>query len=128
MVRVSRFTQLARQNASIPLPVRSIVPFVTPGRVRSYSTEPTDTPIAQNSPNPRWLSELQGRVDKLLTKYLQPKQAQEAGNISRYVKENWLELLAGREGYLTGKEWRGLDRHAVVWGDMVSFFGKNEVN
>jgi hypothetical protein len=55
-----------------------------------------------------------------LTKYLPPKEAQEAGNISRYVKENWLELLAGREGYLTGKEWRGLDRHAVVWGDMVS--------
>lgn len=120
MVRVSRFAQLARQQTALSFGVRPIASLGAFGRTRCYSTEQTPEPIAQNSPNPRWLSELQGRVDRLLAKNLQAKEAQEAGNISGYVKENWLELLAGREGYLTGKEWRGLDRQAVVWGDMVS--------
>lgn len=31
------------------------------------------------------------------------------------------ELVAGSEGFLTGKQWRGLFRQEVVWGEMVSF-------
>lgn len=30
------------------------------------------------------------------------------------------ELVAGSEGFLTGKQWRGLYRQEVVWGEMVS--------
>jgi hypothetical protein len=29
-------------------------------------------------------------------------------------------MLAGPEGFLMGREWRGLDQREVVWGDMVS--------
>ena len=30
------------------------------------------------------------------------------------------ELVAGSEGFLTGRQWRGLYRQEVVWGEMVS--------
>ncbi|KAH7142095.1 thioesterase-like superfamily-domain-containing protein, partial [Dactylonectria macrodidyma] len=33
---------------------------------------------------------------------------------------NWLELLGGREGFITEKKWRALDSHQLFWGDMVS--------
>jgi len=29
------------------------------------------------------------------------------------------ELAAGSEGFLTGRQWRGLYRQEVVWGEMV---------
>jgi hypothetical protein len=30
-------------------------------------------------------------------------------------------MVAGSEGFLTGRQWRGLYRQEVVWGEMVSF-------
>jgi hypothetical protein len=47
------------------------------------------------------------------------KQTQEAGSISKEISSDWRELVAGSEGFLTGKEWRGLYRQEVVWGEMV---------
>ncbi|KNG87079.1 hypothetical protein ANOM_005695, partial [Aspergillus nomiae NRRL 13137] len=45
---------------------------------------------------------------------------QRAEQLSQYLETNWLELLAGREGFLTEKQWRALDSHEVLWGAMVS--------
>ena len=47
------------------------------------------------------------------------QQADEACGILRTLALDWRELVAGSEGFLTGKERRGLHRHQVVWGDMV---------
>jgi hypothetical protein len=47
------------------------------------------------------------------------KQTQEAGSILKEISSDWRELVAGSEGFLTGKEWRGLYRQEVVWGEMV---------
>lgn len=46
-------------------------------------------------------------------------QTNEAGSILQEVSADWRELLAGSEGFLTGKEYRGLYRQEVVWGEMV---------
>jgi hypothetical protein len=46
-------------------------------------------------------------------------QVQEAGAILQEISKDWRELVAGSEGYLTGKEWRGLYKQEVVWGEMV---------
>jgi putative alpha-1,2-mannosidase len=48
-------------------------------------------------------------------------QTAEAGSILQEVSSDWRELLAGSEGFLTGKEYRGLFRHEVVWGEMVGY-------
>ena len=47
------------------------------------------------------------------------EQLREAGNILHYVNFNWKDLVAGTEGYLTGKGRWGLHRHQVAWGEMV---------
>jgi hypothetical protein len=47
------------------------------------------------------------------------EQTQVAGSILKEISSDWRELVAGSEGFLTGKEWRGLYRQEVVWGEMV---------
>lgn len=42
------------------------------------------------------------------------------------IAEDWRELVAGSEGFLTGKQHRGLYRQQVVWGEMVSHPMLNE--
>ncbi|KAF6810763.1 4-hydroxybenzoyl-thioesterase [Colletotrichum plurivorum] len=69
--------------------------------------------------NPRWLSELQTRIKRCASLGLQGTQKAELEAVQKAVDGRWLELLAGREGFLTGPGWRGLDRHTVTWGDQV---------
>lgn len=50
---------------------------------------------------------------------LQTAQVDEAGKISKVLAKDWRELLVGSEGFLVGRGRAGLERHNVVWGDMV---------
>ena len=50
-------------------------------------------------------------------------QVDEAGNILRFLARDWKELLAGSEGFLVGRSRAGLERHRVVWGEMVCAYG-----
>ena len=50
---------------------------------------------------------------------MKPTQMEEAGMILKEIARDWRELVAGSEGFLTGKTRRGLHRHNVVWGEMV---------
>ncbi len=50
---------------------------------------------------------------------LKPAQVEEAGSILKEIARDWRELVAGSEGFLTGKRRRGLYRQNVVWGEMV---------
>ena len=36
-----------------------------------------------------------------------------------HIASSWTELLVGSEGYLTGPARVGLEKQAVVWGEMV---------
>ncbi|CAN9183696.1 unnamed protein product [Alternaria alternata] len=49
---------------------------------------------------------------------MNPAQIEEAGSILQETAVDWRELVAGSEGFLTGKQWRGLYRQEVVWGEM----------
>ncbi|GKT48694.1 uncharacterized protein ColSpa_08875 [Colletotrichum spaethianum] len=69
--------------------------------------------------NPRWLSELQARIKRCAGLGLQGQQKEELKALQEAVDGQWLELLAGREGFLTGHGWRGLNRHTVTWGDQA---------
>lgn len=50
---------------------------------------------------------------------LKPEQVEEAGLILKEIARDWRELIAGSEGFLTGKGRGGLHRQCVVWGEMV---------
>jgi len=47
-------------------------------------------------------------------------QTQKAASILKALGEEWRELVAGREGFLTEPRRAGLLRHKVVWGEMDS--------
>jgi hypothetical protein len=53
---------------------------------------------------------------------LKPEQTAEAGSMLEEIAMDWRELLAGSEGFLTGRNRTGLHRHKVVWGEMVGSF------
>lgn len=109
---LSRFSSLAATHATRPSSVR---PLSTTAKL-SASTPP---PSSQNgSINSRWLSELQSKLKKSLALKISPSKAEEVRQRLAYLDENWLQLSAGREGYLADEERRGVDRHAVQWGDM----------
>lgn len=40
----------------------------------------------------------------------------------RTVARDWRQLLAGSEGFLTGRGRAGIEGREVVWGEMVSGF------
>jgi hypothetical protein len=49
---------------------------------------------------------------------LNHEQAGQAAHITKVLGEDWRELLAGSEGFLTSDKRAGLLRHNVVWGEM----------
>lgn len=70
--------------------------------------------------NPRWFAELQTRIKRLGSAQYPLECVQKAEQLLHHTEMNWLEFLAGREGFLIDREWRALDSHQVLWGDMVS--------
>ena len=48
----------------------------------------------------------------------------EAGEILRIVAREWRDLVAGSEGFLTGRTRAGCEGRDVVWGEMVSRRGR----
>lgn len=102
-------------NASLPsaLPVASIASVAAATSRAFHTTRPAEKNHAKN---PRWLSEVNQRLKRYQEPDVKPLQYQKAKDLSHHLQTNWLELLAGGEGYLTAKEWRGLDKHHVAWG------------
>lgn len=92
-----------------PPALRTLKSPLTPRQTRFQSTLP-----------PRWLTSLRPRLGKCISFGLTPPQTHEAGSVLQEVSRDWRELLAGSEGFLTSKEYRGLYRQEVVWGEMVS--------
>lgn len=58
-------------------------------------------------------------MGKCLIFGLKPGQVDFAGTILKELARDWRELLVGDEGYLVGPGRAGLERHRVVWGEMV---------
>ena len=52
---------------------------------------------------------------------LKPLQIQEAGEVLQQIANDWRELVAGSEGYLTDETRRGLFQQKVAWGEMVRY-------
>lgn len=93
------------------------------GLIYRYSTAVAArnaNPISTSRPiDPRWLSDTKQRVGKCITFGLPSKQLDEASSILQQLASDWTELLVGSEGYLTAPGRVGLEKQAVVWGEMV---------
>lgn len=70
--------------------------------------------------SPRWLSDVKTRVGACLSFGLTPPQMALAGSILEEIADDWRELVAGSEGYLTSPTRRGLHRWPVAWGEQDS--------
>jgi hypothetical protein len=51
------------------------------------------------------------------------EQVQQASKICKILGEDWKELLAGSEGYLTNDKRAGLLGHRVSWGEQDVMVG-----
>lgn len=111
---VTNFNGYAAVRAARPLSARS---FMTTSRLSAATPSPQAS--ENGAINPRWLSELQGRLKKSLALKITPEKAQTVKDRLAYLDKNWLMLSAGREGFLAEPERRGVDGHAIQWGDMV---------
>jgi hypothetical protein len=54
---------------------------------------------------------------------MKPDQVDEAGQIAQELARDWRTLIAGSEGFLTGKGRVGLQSQAVVWGEQDAMVG-----
>lgn len=109
----AKFSSYAAIRAMRPLLTRS---FMTSARLSAATPPPQAS--ENGAINPRWLSELQGRLTKSLSLKLAPEKAETVKDRLAYLDKNWLMLSAGREGFLAEPERRGVDGHAIQWGDM----------
>ncbi len=76
---------------------------------------------AETAPNSRWLSDMRHRLSTGISKRAdEPKIVSQLKHHMSYLDQHWLNLSAGREGFLIEPQWRGLDKHNIAWGDMVS--------
>lgn len=92
-----------------------------PCRLSSTFATPPNAPVTAALPA-RWLSDLKQRIGKCIIFGLNQEQVDEVGNIMRIVARDWRELLAGSEGFLTGRGRAGCEGREVVWGEMVGVF------
>ena len=99
------------------LPLRH--PTYTPCRLSSTSAVlPTPNASPTAALPTRWLSDLKQRIGKCILFGLNQGQVDEVGDIMGVVAGDWRELLAGSEGFLTGRA--GYEGREVAWGEMVS--------
>lgn len=84
------------------------------------SNDLVDAAVAAILPS-RWLSDLKRRIGYCINFGLSHEQTVEAGAISKILTQDWRELVAGSEGFLTGRGRAGFEGREVVWGEMVSY-------
>lgn len=88
-------------------------------QARQYSTGQAQPDNSVQLPS-RWFTDLRTQLKDLSTEKYPRECVDEAQKLYNSSEENWLELLAGQQGFLTEKTWRGIDNHPLLWGDMVS--------
>ncbi|KAJ6785054.1 hypothetical protein PWT90_05237 [Aphanocladium album] len=89
------------------------------GSTSAWKDKSTTTP--ETAPNSRWLSDIRNRLATGISKRADDaKVVAQLKHHMSYLDQHWLSLSAGREGYLSEPQWRGLDKHNIVWGEMAA--------
>jgi hypothetical protein len=118
MLRPTLRTQLPAQILSCQLPTRRLL-STTSAAQDPRKANSDNAPAKPHTIDPRWLTMIKRRIGKCMMFGLRPDQIEEGGKILQQLANDWRELLAGSEGFLTDKKRRSLFRHNVVWGEQV---------
>lgn len=96
------------------------VAFTTRASSRPYSSDTDAHSNGAGLPalSPKWLSDTKLRIGKCLTFGMNAEQVQQAAKICKILGQEWKELLAGSEGFLTDEKRAGLLGHRVSWGEL----------
>ncbi|PYI12374.1 hypothetical protein BO78DRAFT_301112 [Aspergillus sclerotiicarbonarius CBS 121057] len=86
------------------------------------ASDPGTTSKKPHGIDPRWLTITKRRIGRCMMFGLKPPQIQEAGEVLQQIANDWRELVAGSEGYLTDETRRGLFQQSVAWGEMSLTF------
>ena len=105
------FLAVRRTSALLSHPCHAI----TSSRCYQSTSSAANTQLS-----PRWLSDVKTRVGACLSFGLTAPQMALAGSILEEIADDWRELVAGSEGYLTSPTRRGLYRWPVAWGEQDS--------
>lgn len=89
-----------------------------------HNNESIPSPV---TPSPRWLSDTKQRIGKCITFGMAPDLVEQAGQILYGISQEWRDLVAGSDGYLTDPRRAGLHRHGIVWGEQDSMGHVNNV-
>ncbi|KAK3192655.1 hypothetical protein K4F52_001454 [Lecanicillium sp. MT-2017a] len=111
--------QLLQLRSAQPSATTRLAPSTTARRAftTTSSIQQQDTTNGGARSNSRWLGDLRKRMHQCMSREnLPPKHAAELRERMSYLDKNWLELSAGREGYLADAKWRGVDKQSVAWG------------
>ncbi|KAL7794437.1 Thioesterase/thiol ester dehydrase-isomerase [Trichoderma ceciliae] len=119
---LAKLSSQAAVRATRPSSSRTLVTTA-----RLFTATPSPQASENGAINPRWLSQLQSRLQKSLSLKITSGEADEVKQRLAYLDENWLELAAGREGFLADVGRRGVDGHVVQWGDMDTMGHVNNV-
>ncbi|KAJ6068583.1 hypothetical protein N7499_010470 [Penicillium canescens] len=118
MLQPALRTQLAAPIRSCQLPARRLLSATSPVQdPRKANLD--NAPAKPHTIDPRWLTMIKRRIGKCMMFGLRPDQINEGGQILQQLANDWRELLAGSEGFLTDKKRRSLFKHNVVWGEQV---------
>ncbi|OQD90992.1 hypothetical protein PENANT_c001G05978 [Penicillium antarcticum] len=116
MLRPVLRTQLAAPILSYQIPACRLSSTTSSAQHARGTT--SDHALAKpHTIDPRWLTMIKRRIGKCMMFGLKPDQVDEGGKILQQLANDWRELIAGSEGFLTDKKRRSLFRHNVVWGE-----------
>ncbi|KAJ5296015.1 hypothetical protein N7508_010836 [Penicillium antarcticum] len=118
MLRPVLRTQLAAPILSYQIPACRLSSTTSSAQHARGTT--SDHALAKpHTIDPRWLTMIKRRIGKCMMFGLKPDQVDEGGKILQQLANDWRELIAGSEGFLTDKKRRSLFRHNVVWGEQL---------
>ncbi|KAJ6064863.1 hypothetical protein N7444_000516 [Penicillium canescens] len=105
MLQPALRTQLAAPIRSCQLPARRLLSATSPVQdPRKANLD--NAPAKPHTIDPRWLTMIKRRIGKCMMFGLRPDQINEGGQILQQLANDWRELLAGSEGFLTDKKRR----------------------
>lgn len=113
-----RALAVARRSPQ-PLKIKDWAPSLFHKFSTGVPSRTTNSMSASRAIDARWLSDTKQRVGKCITFGLSSRQLNKASSILEELASDWTELLVGSEGYLTAPGRVGLEKQAVVWGEMV---------
>ncbi|KAM5350663.1 hypothetical protein ACJ41O_007168 [Fusarium nematophilum] len=119
--------EMIRLSRSLRHPAATLRPAIlspaTPSTRRFSSTDQESRGVPKSQQRQKWwVTDATQRLSKLrFIKHKIPEDRYKAAcGLAQRLEQNWIHMEGGRLGFVTTQDMRGLQKHEVAWGDMVS--------